>query len=679
MVERSKILLSFTAAFGLFLLLSLGVQRFIVLPKFELMEATEGCASLERCRLAIQRELESLGQFITGYSIWDDTCSFLEDGRQEYIDENFMPSTYEGGHINLVCLVDNQGNIRYQGLYDLELRSFITGRAVLTSPLSLSHPLMAGIKHPQDTVSGLLMTEPGVMLIASQTVLDSNGHGPGRGIILMGRFLNDKLTGSISRQNRVDFSLAALYELPKKAQRVTPQNLHDYPYYLVKPENEHRGYLDIYSEHPDLSGRPALFLKVHQPPLITSEGRLAIQQARFWLLGLGLILLAAISVWSLLPKGSLVRKNMGIASDRLWFGKPGLIALAGIILTTALFYSAWKAAQEDLQDNFEKEATTCISLLKAKMGQALLDLDALRRFFNQSQGVMGRLEFKKFIKPVIVRGRGIQAIAWVPRVPRQERESFEAKARQEGGSHFQFREKNGQGELVPVSRRDEYFPIYYLEHYQSREDMLGYDIGLNLVRRQVLERACNTGKPAAASHTKLMKKAEYQSSLLILIPVYDPRKPIATVKERRDALKGFVLGVLQAGDYLKDALAHAPHEGMHFLLLDLSAPPRERHIYSTPLLQSERVSPHLSFEETFPVADRKISVVCSATDRYLKAHRSLGHWLILPVGLFMTFMLMVYLQTLHQQARKTEELVNFRTAELQMLLDNIETLSLIHI
>ncbi|MEW6380402.1 MAG: CHASE domain-containing protein [bacterium] len=673
MVEKSKILLSFAAAFGLFLLLSLGIQRLIVFPKFEVMEATEWCASLERCRLAMQRELESLGQFITGYSIWDDTCSFLEEGGQEYIDENFMPSTYEGGHLNLVCLADNQGNIRYQGVYDLELRSFITGKSILTSPLSLSHPLMAVIKHPQDDAgSGLLMTDLGPMLIVSQPVLDSNGHGPARGVIVMGRFLNEQLATLIGRQNRVDFSIAALHELPKKARKFIPQNLHGYSYYLVKPENEYHEYLDIYSEYPDLNGKPVLLLKIHQPPLITSEGRQALRQARFWLLGLGLILLAAISGWSLLPKGSLVRKNKEIVSNRLWFGKPGLIGLAGLILTIALFYSAGKTAHKDLHEYFEKEAATCIFLLREKLGQALLDLDALRRFFDRSQGVVMRLEFERFIKPVIAQGRGIQAFEWIPRITGQERERFELKAQQEGFAHFRFREKNNRGEMVTAAFRDEYFPVYYLEPYQGNERMIGYDLGSDPVTRQALEKARDTGKPAVTSRIRLVQETGNQFGFLVFIPVYDPKKPVAQLEERRKALLGFVVGVFRPSDCLEGALVHAPHEGMDFLLFDLSAPYRERLLYST-AFQSERALPDLSFEETFPVADRKMSVVCTAKASYLKAHRSLGHWLILPAGLFITFLLMLYLQTLHHQARKTEELVNLRTAELQMLLDNIET------
>ncbi|HVS00906.1 MAG TPA: CHASE domain-containing protein, partial [Thermoanaerobaculia bacterium] len=163
-----------------------------------------------------------------------------------------------------------------------------------------------------------------------------------------------------------------------------------------------------------------------------------------------------------------------------------------------------------------------------------------------SDDTVGREQFRTFLSPIDLRQRypGMQGIGFAQRVRRAEREAFTEVVR---GVDRTFR-------ISPEGDRPEYFPILYLEPGDTaNRQALGYDMFSEPARRAAMERARDTGRPAASGKVTLLQGAgreKKQAGFLIYIPIYRRGSRPETVADRRDALEGFVYAPFRAEDLL---------------------------------------------------------------------------------------------------------------------------------
>ena len=60
-----------------------------------------------------------------------------------------------------------------------------------------------------------------------------------------------------------------------------------------------------------------------------------------------------------------------------------------------------------------------------------------------------------------------QALKWIPRAPRGERDADEMVARDDGVGGFSITESGPDGILQPSSESDEYCPVYYVNRWTA--------------------------------------------------------------------------------------------------------------------------------------------------------------------------------------------------------------------
>ena len=94
---------------------------------------------------------------------------------------------------------------------------------------------------------------------------------------------------------------------------------------------------------------------------------------------------------------------------------PWLAVIAGALVTAGIFWKARENSIERFHAEFEGDASLRANILVDALGDRLMDLDALRRFYQSSTQV-DRQEFKGFVGPVPRVRAGVRAMAWVPRV-----------------------------------------------------------------------------------------------------------------------------------------------------------------------------------------------------------------------------------------------------------------------
>jgi PAS domain S-box-containing protein len=219
----------------------------------------------------------------------------------------------------------------------------------------------------------------------------------------------------------------------------------------------------------------------------------------------------------------------------LWIALPLLVTtvllVAGHFALMRLEQASLRQQMEEVHDQF---ALSLVSLTERLRG--------VERFLVASHTVTER-EFATYTAPLTL-DPAILAIDWAPRLPRDERHSLEARLSGNGSDAKALLDLTPDGRTVPAAERAEYFPVLFSEPRSRNQAVLGVDHGSAPARRLAMERAADSGEAVAAPIATLLRTT--RPAILIFLPVYrwDFARGMATVEWRRQALRGFVVTVI---------------------------------------------------------------------------------------------------------------------------------------
>jgi signal transduction histidine kinase len=229
-----------------------------------------------------------------------------------------------------------------------------------------------------------------------------------------------------------------------------------------------------------------------------------------------------------------------------------LVALPLLGLTAAA--SAWCGTL--VQQREEREAATraadarqFIDRRLSQYEEILFGLSGLR---GASEAVT-HVEFHRYVARLDVPRRypGFQVLGYAPVVRDAERAAHETAMR---AGIAASRLPYPPFAIRPEGRRAVYAPISYLEPQRGNLPALGFDFLTEPVRRAAVERARDTGEPAATAPVTLVQETGTQTGFLIMVPSYRADRPITTVDERRAAFLGVEYAAFRIGDLLSRVL-----------------------------------------------------------------------------------------------------------------------------
>jgi len=348
---------------------------------------------------------------------------------------------------------------------------------------------------------------------------------------------------------------------------------------------------------------------------------------------------------------------------------------AGISLTAFAFVDNWE--QTNLEKEFNQLAEDYCSVINRAFDKCWLTLEAIRNFYNSSHRVE-RNEFKTFVQSFFQRTTGIRALYWIPQVPNDQRQNYEIAAQQDGFNDFRITEKKTYGKMIPVPKRNEYYPVYYVEPYKSNEIALGFDLGSEPVRLEAIKKARDSGQATATEKITLVQEKENQPGLLVLLPVYKNGADIGTVDQRRRNLQGFASLVLRISDFIETTLAQLQPRDIDIHIKDSSAPSGKQFLYSRlsnpqhlcdrEMLEkydAQKPEKNLSKTMLVKVGGRDWSIRFVAAPAFTERYQTRYCWIVLVTGFIFTGLLAAYLLVSIGRTARIERLVDERTAQLQ--------------
>ena len=319
--------------------------------------------------------------------------------------------------------------------------------------------------------------------------------------------------------------------------------------------------------------------------------------------------------------------------------------LVGTCVTVLFFFVARHEKNNALKDEVRRLAQDRAEIIRSQLMRSMEVLHALTALYDTEPEVT-REQFRTFVNPALARQTELQALAWDPRVSEKDRPDWEARARSEGFPDFRFTEEIAPSSLGPAGRREEYFPVFYLESLEKNAAALGFDVGSEPRRRRALERARDTGLPMATEPIRLTQESGSQQGFVVFHPVY--QGPVATVEERRRSLRGFATAVFRIGDLVEMSLLAAGKNGV---LLTITDPSVASPIYRQP---SERSPGRPAWTTKVAFAGREWSLLFEP-DATLR-HRSSGAfpWIVAAAGMAVTLLLGAHLWNGAKQAAELQ-------------------------
>jgi signal transduction histidine kinase len=249
------------------------------------------------------------------------------------------------------------------------------------------------------------------------------------------------------------------------------------------------------------------------------------------------------------------------------------VGLLGVLASVVTGFLLCRSESLVARAGFRADAAERAVAIRGAIDESLAAVHALAGYWKGVSDV-DPVGFRRFASALIEHQPAIQALEWVPRVPHARRSEFEREARREGFAGFEIRERQRQGSMVAAGRRDEYFPVRYVEPLEGNEAALGFDLGSVPNRSRVLERARDENALKLTGRVMLVQETESNFGLLALRPIFDG-------EAGGDALTGFVLAVFRVEDMLAAAVDEPSLRPIALELRDLDAEPGEGLLYAT--------------------------------------------------------------------------------------------------
>jgi PAS domain S-box-containing protein len=186
------------------------ISRHLVMTSYGVHERYVLREATLRAAEVIEEELEHMEKTNLDWSNWDDTRLYMMGKALEYVEENMMNITFTNLGINMMILVDTNGEVVFGKSVDLD-----TG---LESPLPTEFqdklPGDGPIMQHGGVLKGIVPLERAQMLITARPILDSNGHGPSVGTLILGRWLDEDMRNYVAQVSRTHVNIREWTDTP---------------------------------------------------------------------------------------------------------------------------------------------------------------------------------------------------------------------------------------------------------------------------------------------------------------------------------------------------------------------------------------------------------------------------------------------------------------------------------
>ena len=330
-------------------------------------------------------------------------------------------------------------------------------------------------------------------------------------------------------------------------------------------------------------------------------------------------------------------------------------AIAGIIGVLLTAFVAWHILVMETKQHeliFAQLADTQTAQIAQKLNHSnFTELQSLANLFLASDEVT-YAEFKAFTAHLAEKDM-VRRWGWIEPVRAAERNRFEQDQRAAGQQDYAIMQADANGNIVPATERDCYFPLKYVVSKNGLGEPLGLDMGNEARRLEALTGAAATRMETATRPVTRITERDHSKNIVVYHPVFRPQSP--------DTLWGFTMASISAESLL--ASSYHSHDLLHLALHFLDGENAPELIFST--------TPGLADDDPFSLCrpifafGRVFLLTAHPSAQYLASHRLWKYLFALFSGLLLTGTVTVMVNLVSRRRQELERLVEERTATLK--------------
>ena len=244
------------------------------------LQVTQGALSV------FTQNLDQFNERFSDWSDWNDAYRFVQDGNAEFIRSNLVDTQLAALRVNAIVFVDPSGKIVFGTGFDLETGQKTSIPSPLLKRLKVGDRLLRPTT-PGSNFAGILSTSEGALMVASRPILTSEGKGPTRGTLIVGRYLNADELRRLAKLVQMPLTLQILSDGKLPASFGSSASLDLKADIAISAVNEKT--ITGAALLRDLYGDPALILQVSSPREIYHQGKQAIWFLSVLILLVGLV------------------------------------------------------------------------------------------------------------------------------------------------------------------------------------------------------------------------------------------------------------------------------------------------------------------------------------------------------------------------------------------------------
>lgn len=351
-----------------------------------------------------------------------------------------------------------------------------------------------------------------------------------------------------------------------------------------------------------------------------------------------------------------------------------------IVIVAVFYVRDWE--NQRLIKSFNFSANTYHQLLEGRLREIILELESTKRFF-QGSNFVDRDEFSSFVAETVSKSKEITAISWVPLITDRQRSSIEQESWDRGFNGRSIHVHNSTNFDIHDKRaptRQFYFPVMYAEPMIRMNDMIGVDLSSNPLIMELFEQGRDDGTAVpltglSSPYFTFAESENIKSDVILAQPVYQSSSQFMTIKQRRDALLGFLILQFNVGLALEAALSDTLPKGIDIYIVDVEADEGAEivyHHYSR--LSSEKQT--LTYTQLWKDSDfthisnlnisgRLWRMIMVPMSQYFANNRQYQSWMVLFFGLILSALISYVLITNLRRTEVIKQTVKIRTQDLE--------------
>ena len=289
-LRRKTLLIVVLTLVALYLLLYVFARK-TVMDRFAQLENQEIRQDLDRVSHTISNEYDLLATIARDDSQWDEAYRFVGRPNSYWGENNFPNDTFAALRLNLLIYMNGSDQPVHAREFDEQVGQ---QRPASDEAINRLLPLSRIARASKNKgVGGIVLMPKGPMLVTAWPALDSAGHGPARGALLMGRRLDAAEMKRLAWTTNLQFDIFPLKDagLPRDVSHAHSQLLRVNA--VVAPLGQR---IAGYTLLKDYTGAPALLLRVQAPRLIFAQGKVTLM----YLMGFTLFVGAVFTTLTLL-------------------------------------------------------------------------------------------------------------------------------------------------------------------------------------------------------------------------------------------------------------------------------------------------------------------------------------------------------------------------------------------